>query len=198
MKTKKKFRRKIKLSSLFLLILSFSSVTFAWYLYSTRVESGITAHVKAWNVSFEMGDEEITDEVDFVIDDLYPGMTSYTSIVELTNSGETYASISADIVKASIMGEVYDTENSSLTPEQLKQSLIYDYPFVIQCSFNKLEVEPGGTATFTLSVVWPYESSKGDEVDTYWGDKAYQFHQENPDLPCIELKVQITATQVNH
>lgn len=196
-KRKKKFRRKIKFSSLFLLILSFSSVTFAWFLYSTKVESGVTAHIKAWNVEFEMGEEEITDEVEFEIDDLYPGMTTYTQMVSLTNSGETYASVSADIIKANIMGTLYDTENSSVTPAQLKQSLLYDYPFVIQCTVNKNRIAPGESANFTLSVVWPYESSKGDTVDTFWGDQSYQYHQTNPTAPCIELTVQITATQIN-
>lgn len=198
-KISKKIRKKVKLSSLFLLILSFSSATFAWYLYSTRVESGITAHVKAWNITFELGEEQIEEMLDFNIEELYPGMTSFVSDINVTNDGETYAKVTADIISINIMGDVYDTESSTvLTSATLKQSLQYDYPFLIQFGFDSNEIAPGGTGTFHLNVGWPYESSHGDEEDTYWGDRAYTFNKENPDEPSIALTIKITATQVNH
>ena len=59
----KVIRKRVKLSTLLMLIITFSSSTFAWFIYATKVDSGITAHVKAWNVSFEVGDEEIEENM---------------------------------------------------------------------------------------------------------------------------------------
>lgn len=34
-----------------------------------------------------------------------------------------------------------------------------------------------------------------DEKDTLWGNKAYEFKEENPDTPCVRIEMMINATQ---
>ena len=83
----KVLRKRVKLSTLLMLIVTFSSSTFAWFIYATKVDSGITAHVKAWNVLFEVGDDEIEENMHFDVSDLYPGMMTYTDSVSVKNKG---------------------------------------------------------------------------------------------------------------
>ena len=47
----KRVLKKVKLSTVLLLFFLLSTNVFAWFIYTTKVDSNITAHVKAWNVS---------------------------------------------------------------------------------------------------------------------------------------------------
>ena len=51
-----------------------------------------------------------------------------------------------------------------------------------------------GAETFSLNVVWPYESND-DETDTLWGVNAYNYKQSNPSNPSIALRIRIIITQ---
>ena len=42
--------------------------------------------------------------------------------------------------------------------------------------------------------MWEYESGN-DEADTYWGTKAYDFHEQYKDKNSIELNLVISAVQ---
>lgn len=190
-------KKRIKLSTLFMLIITFSSSTFAWFVYATKVESGITAHVRAWNVSFEVGDEEIVETINFNVTDIYPGMTTYTDSVQVTNAGETAASLSYDISSYTILGTKYEVDSAgTLTSDSLKQSLLNDYPFKISVSLSNYTISPGGVENFTINVVWPFDSGD-DEADTLWGNRAYTYHNDNPDMPSISIELKISAVQSN-
>ena len=193
----KVIKKRIKLSTLLMLIITFSSSTFAWFVYATKVESGITAHVRAWNVSFEVGDEEIVETINFNVTDIYPGMTTYTDSVQVTNAGETAASLSYDISSYTILGTKYEVDSAgTLTSDSLKQSLLNDYPFKISVSLSNYTISPGGVENFTINVVWPFDSGD-DEADTLWGNRAYTYHNDNPDMPSISIELKISAVQSN-
>ena len=54
-----------------------------------------------------------------------------------------------------------------------------------------------GTATsgsFVIKVEWPFESGN-DELDTLWGNKAYEFYSVYPDSNSIEIQLSLIATQ---
>ncbi len=194
----KVLRKRVKLSTLLMLIVTFSSSTFAWFIYATKVDSGITAHVKAWNVLFEVGDDEIEENMHFDVSDLYPGMMTYTDSVSVKNKGETHAELSYEIVSYTIFGVKYEVGNSGiLTSDDLKQSLLNDYPFKTAITLSSNIISPNSTESFSLVVSWPYDS--GDDVkDTLWGTKAYDYHALHPDLPSISIELKVVATQKNN
>ncbi len=193
----KVIRKRVKLSTLLMLIITFSSSTFAWFIYATKVDSGITAHVKAWNVSFEVGDEEIEENMSFDISEIYPGMPSYNDSVEVKNKGETTAEISYEIISYTMYGVKYEIdETSSITSEDLKQSLLNDYPFKIAISLSSPLVAPNSNEYFSLTVTWPFDSGD-DEADTEWGTRAYNYHNAHPDSPSISIELKVSAVQKN-
>lgn len=193
----KVLRKRVKLSTLLMLIVTFSSSTFAWFIYATKVDSGITAHVKAWNVLFEVGDEEIEEMMHFDVSDIYPGMNNYTDSVSVKNKGETQALLSYEIVSYTIYGVKYEVGNNGvLTPDDLRQSLLTDYPFKTSINLSNNIISPNSSESFSLNVSWAYESGNDDE-DTLWGMKAYDYHKAYPDLPSISIELKVTATQKN-
>ncbi len=206
--TFKKILKKIKFRHFIILALLLIGDTYAWLIYVNTVNNNIDVHVRSWNIDFTDGDTPIVDYIDVVADDVYPGMTTFTSTIHAFNYSEVLAEARFVVLEGDIMGSSFITvegrqergenpANSDLTSEQMKTHLAGDYPFQITFSMttNSLEAETGD-ASFTTSVSWPYESGD-DEEDTYWGHTAYTFKQAHPNTPCIRLKVKIFITQAS-
>lgn len=198
MKKKKiffRFFKRIKLKTLFLLAITLASNSFAWFIYSTKVSNSMTAHVRSWNVNFEVGGGDYEEEVFFKVESVYPGMETVTQEITATNKGESSANIKFEVIEASIMGEdlfLDPTVNST----NIIAKLTNDYPFKIILSVsNSIISSHGGTEKFVATLSWPYESGD-DEVDTYWGRRAYEFGNTNPDDASINLKIRISASQI--
>lgn len=188
-------KRRLNIRTLFILALLLASSSYAWFIYSTKVSSGITAQVKAWNVMFQVGEEEVTQNINFDVDTIYPGMTNYSQTITVSNRGDTAATFSYEINSASVLGETF-TKSDTMTSSQIQNTLATNYPFTITIGTSTTDLEPNSQATFSLGVVWPYES--GDDVrDTYWGDLAYTFKNNHPTEPCITISLTITAIQYN-
>ncbi len=192
---KKKKKRRIKLRTIFFLAITLASNSFAWFIYSTKVSNNITAKVRSWHVNFEVGTGETVEEyIEINIDSLYPGMENYQKVLKASNSGEADAHIKYEIEKATILGD--DLLSLYLTDEEIINKIRSDYPFTINFNVsNDIIPKGGGEATITIDVNWPYESGN-DKEDTYWGNRAYDYHKENSNLPSISLVVKITAVQV--
>ncbi len=188
-------KRRLNLKSLlfFALLISFNS--FAWFVYSNKVATGVDVHVKSWNISFEMDNEQLMEEVSFSVSEMYPGMDDYRDEIRIKNVGETDGKLMYELLSIRIMDDEYVVSDDGYTSEELINSLKNDYPFTIEIGVtNELVSHGGGEEAFYFSVIWPYES--GDDVsDTEWGKKAYDFYEANPDSSIIELKLRITALQ---
>ncbi len=192
---KKQKKRRIRLQTLFLLAITLASNSFAWFVYSTRVSNNITAKVKSWNVDFEIGTESQAEEyIEISIDSLYPGMEDYKKTLKAVNRGEAEAQINYTVEKALILGD--DLLNLGLQNEQIITKLSNDYPFTIQLSVSSMRIPAsGGEADISIEIKWPYESGN-DAEDTYWGNRAYDYHEANNTLPSINIIIKITAVQV--
>ncbi len=186
--------KRTKLTTLLLLALLFVTNSFAWFVYSTRVQNSISAHVKAWNVAFEIGTEPSVNYINIDVSDVYPGMTTYTRNIRAANNGETPAELSYEIMSATLFGVTYEPDED-LTSDELAYQLANDYPFKINITLSTDVIAVGATDEYySISVSWPYES--GDDLtDTYWGNKAYDYHQANPQASSITMQVKIIATQ---
>lgn len=192
---KKQKKRRIRLQTLFLLAITLASNSFAWFVYSTKVSNNITAKVKSWNVDFEIGTESQAEEyIEISIDSLYPGMEDFKKTLKAVNRGEAEAQINYTVEKALILGD--DLLNLGLQNEQIITKLSNDYPFTIQLSVSSMRIPAsGGEADISIEIKWPYESGN-DAEDTYWGNRAYDYHEANNTLPSINIIIKITAVQV--
>lgn len=203
----KKRHNPLKPSRIVFLIVLIASNTLAWFIYATKVDTNVSVHVRAWNVVFEAGENEVTNMINVPVSDIYPGMDDYEYEINAYNRSEVDASISYQVLRANILGtEIISKEEKralglavdeqeDVSAAQLETMLANSYPFSITISTSSDTIELGdGVETFTLSVAWPYENNQ-DDVDTYWGSLAYQYKESNPSLPSITLKIKITITQ---
>lgn len=102
-----KIVKKVKLKMVLLLIVLLSFNSYAWFIYATKVSSGISAHITSWNVSFRAGEDEITTNVVFEVDKIYPGMETQIKKLTALNTGEMKAVLSYEIKKIRILDEEY-------------------------------------------------------------------------------------------
>lgn len=192
----KRLKKRIKLRTLLFLALTISANSYAWFIYATKVNNDIEAHVRAWNVSFEVNSTKMEEYITFDVGEMYPGMAQYTDRVTARNSGESLASLTYEVISARIMNDVYVVGTNGITSESLLLKLANDYPFSIVVTATNNSISPnGGEAQFVLTVSWPYESGN-DAVDTFWGNNAYDYHLNNPTSPFIAINIKISAIQV--
>lgn len=197
MKIKKVFkvlRQKVKLRNLIFLVVILLFNSYAWFIYATKVSAGVSAHISSWNVNFVTGDGETETNINLDIDKIYPGMQTYTKALSVTNTGEFSATLNYEIKKIVILGQTYELSDG-LTPEDLLNMLRNDFPFKFSISIpNGSMLEKGTTTDFTISVSWSYESGN-DELDTSWGERAYQYNLEHPDDKSLHIELTLQAVQ---
>ena len=191
---KRKIFKKVRLRTIFLLAITLASNSFAWFIYTTKVSSSITAKVREWNVTFDINGAVVEKIIEMNVDSLYPGMPTYSQTLTASNSGGAKAEITYEIVKADVLGTGlmalgYDNN-------RLFNYLANNYPFSITLTVSNPIINLHSEENITISVSWPYESGD-DETDTYWGTEAHAFHTANPDTPSISLIIKITAYQIN-
>ncbi len=190
--------KRVRISALILLLITFASTSFAWFIYATRIQAGITAHIDSWNIVFTANDTNISEVVTFTIPNLYPGMDPYHDSITAFNFGETNATVHFDVLSARLLNVSYVVNNESLTSDDLIYDLANNYPFSIDLSLSNENVSANnGYTTFNIDVNWPYESGN-DALDTDWGLRSYDFSSNNPSgTPSVELVVRVSAIQEN-
>lgn len=193
-KKKKSILKKVRLKTIFLLALTLASNSFAWFIYSTEVSSSISTRVREWKVTFDVDGQRIEKEVTINVGSLYPGMETYTEVFTASNTGESKATFVYEVKEANVLGD--NLLNSITGNDKILEYLETAYPFKVKLSSSNNSIEINGQEQITIDVSWPYESGN-DELDTYWGNKAYDFHKANPDSPSIVLVIKISASQIN-
>ena len=164
--------KRVRISTLILLLISFSSTTFAWFIYATKISTGISAHIETWDVKFTADGNNISERINFVIPNLYPGMADYSDGITAYNFGEKQATISYKIISAKILGTTYTVDEVTLTTGQLTNILADDFPFSIELELVNDVISPtNGTTRFNINVSWPYES--GMMQKTHTGEKDH-------------------------
>lgn len=191
---KRKIFKKVRLRTIFLLAITLASNSFAWFIYTTKVSSSITAKVREWNVTFDINGAVVEKIIEMNVDSLYPGMPTYSQTLTASNSGGAKAEITYEIVKADVLGT--DLMTLGYDNNHLFNYLANNYPFSITLTVSNPIINLHSEENITISVSWPYESGD-DETDTYWGTEAHAFHTANPDTPSISLIIKITAYQIN-
>lgn len=185
--------KKVKLKTIILLIIFLSFNSYAWFIYATKVSGGISAHITSWNVRFRAGEEEITTNVVFEVDKIYPGMEPQMKTLTAYNVGEMKAILDYNIRKIRILNQTY-TVSDTMTQEDLLKKL-ESYPFKLSFNIDNTNLnEENGSANFDIKLIWDFESGN-DELDTEWGVKAYEYNKEFPNSSSIYVEVDVSATQ---
>lgn len=191
-----KILKKIKLRNLIILLLLLMVNTFAWFIYATKVSTQLSVHVSSWDVEFVSGEDEIITNIEIVVDRMYPGMDEFERDIKVRNKGETPAMLTYQIKSLQIMDEIFEvSEESGITSDDLENKIETEYPFKINIDAGENNIiEENGQGNFKVTVNWPFESGD-DELDTYWGNKAYEYYSLNPGSQSIILKLELIATQ---
>ena len=198
--------KKVIKPKIIVLIILLTSNTFAWFIYATKVQNEMSAHVGAWDILFESGDSPIVDYINVSIDNMYPGMEDFHYELKAYNKSEVGASLTYTLLSADIMGDVYYTKEgrneaneevteTDLTSEELIKVLKDNYPFKFDFSVSSSNLDADiGEAFYYIDANWPFESGN-DELDTKWGIKASEYKKQHPDKPSIILKIKIYISQ---
>ena len=187
-----KIKKRIRRRTIFFLILTLIANAFAWFIYSNKVSNTINAGVKSWKITFAKDGTDLESEVVFNVYSIYPGMPDFNEKVEIINSGEVAANIVYELQSVKIFEQTFTSDD--YTSSELESILLNNYPFKTSFVVDNPVVDINGTSNFKVKVEWPYESGD-DDLDTYWGKKAYDFKNTNPTSTQIEIKVKIVASQ---
>ena len=195
-KNKKKTKNILKYintKTIIILIVLLSFNAYAWFIYITKASLELDVHVAAWDITFQAGEEEITNDVVLEVDKIYPGMEDYVQEIEVHNRGEISADLSYKIMSIEIFGEKFEV-GDQYTSDDL-QNMLNSYPFKITIESSTDQIEAGtGQGKFTIKVTWPFESGN-DELDTYYGNKSYEFQTNSPQAKSLIVKFELTAKQ---
>ena len=191
------FIKKHKIKTLLFLFIALVANTYAWFLYNRIVSADMSAHIKSWQVTINGAQDET---LTFEIDDLYPGMPEYSDTAELTNEGEMDAEVSFSLKSIRILDETYEVGVDGLTAEDLEEMLEEDYPFDVTFESSNDQVSGhGGQSELRIYVNWAFGNGDPDKdaLDTEWGEKSYDFSEDNPGVPSLQIVVSINVAQVN-
>src|SRR5574344_1375864 len=199
-------KKTIKPRHLILLIILLVGNSFAWFIYAKQVQSDVSVHVKSWKILLESSNNPISATYNINIDNMYPGMSNFSQSIEAYNKSEMAAEVTYTILNINIMGDEIKTKEgvledsgtltgSELTSAELATKLGSDYPFKITFNITSTLIDAEtGEAVFTIAVKWPYES-RNDNLDTTWGNRAYDFKQNHPTSSSITMKIKISVVQ---
>ena len=191
--------KKINISSLAFFAISMISITLAWFAYTNTVSSNMNINLKSWNVRITKNNTNVNNTFSININDLYPGAQTFDETYTIHNDGDIAAKISYNIKSFRIFNTEYTTANS-ISFAQLER----DYPFVLSFTHGSRYLAPGDTSTFNVNCQWPLDSGN-NELDTQYGQMAYDFYQQEQQLhnqnssyqmrSGLELKIEIVISQ---
>lgn len=207
--------RKLKLRTVFMLSITLIFNAYAWFLYVTQVTTNLQAHVESWNVSFEFDKEIVDKELEFNIDAAYPGMKEEKRVLTVRNLGDKPAVLSykystirildkeytiTDGFTSAQLAETIDLGKLPVTHEKMVDMLNTQYPFKLKVTIPQTEIAPNETGTIEITFNWDYEgegdkANTVDSADTEYGQKTYEFYQNNPEMSAINAIIKLTASQ---
>lgn len=202
----KKYLKKIKPIHILIIIFLLVFNTYAWFIYATEVSTGLSVHVRSWKILFKNEDVPIVDYLNIDVDSIYPGMEDYINELEAYNLSESKAIVSYEILSARILDteyksvEGYHYENlevpeDAMTSEELATMLRTNFPFKLEIDIENEELDAEiGVTKYIIKLYWPYESGD-DDLDTYWGNRAYEYNETHPKESSLNFRIRVRAIQ---
>ncbi|MFA7689211.1 MAG: hypothetical protein WCX96_03900, partial [Bacilli bacterium] len=206
MKPRYKRYLRLNLISILFLAVSFISVTLAWFAYSGLRKVSTEIGIKAWNIEFKKDEQVISNDIVISLDEISPGMDTVSEIVKIRNLGDSNANIKYEIESARILDEnEYIIDDETIFSNQVEDIISHNYPFHININLSKnYALAQEDESSFEVSISWPLDSGN-DELDSFWGTKAYEFQKEEEDKknldpeyetrPSIKIIISVIAEQ---
>ncbi|MEG1900147.1 MAG: hypothetical protein RR161_01185 [Bacilli bacterium] len=152
---RKKLKRNAIFFASFLLIVN----VYAWFVFVANANLSINANIVGWDIKF-YDENAVLMDFDIVVDDLRPGMNTFTKKILIKNSGETVSDFTFKVNQLSILGSDIVIEDTTVGNEKVLNSLEKDYPFKISHTANKKVLQhKGDQIEFTITVSWPFEQT---------------------------------------
>lgn len=171
----RKERKKIKRRSILLALFLLGVNAFAWFTYISKADLSIKGNIVSWDVNF-LDQNSIVKDVEIIVDDLQPGMLTFSKQIDIFNKSDVKAKFEYQINKVMILGQTVTSLGS--TNEEIITSLKTHFPFVIGLLPGKLTLAENDQTEFKVTVDWPYEQAntyykvnglyKYDESVTYY------------------------------
>ncbi len=121
-------------------------------------------------------------------------METYEQNITVYNKGESKATLDYEFESIEILGEKFEI-GENFTSEDLENKIKNDYPFKINIVKDDSNlVGENGEGYFRITVEWPFESGN-DSLDTYWGNKAYEYYSLNPGKESLHIEMMLIAVQ---
>ena len=196
MKARHKAYLRVNLISLIFVIVSFISVTLAWFAFSGLANVSTEIGVKAWYIELEKDGVAVSNDIVISLSAIYPGMDTVSEIVSIRNLGDSDAQVNYSITSARILGKEEDdyvVDGETVTSEYVEEILAHEYPFRINMNLTKNYVlSKGEESFFEVSVSWPLDSDR-DALDSLWGTEAYKFYLDEEEKKAADPNYKIRA-----
>ena len=164
-----KLKKTLGLKTLIILIVLLSFNTYAWFVFSSKVDTEMGAKVRAWNITFMQDDQNVSQSLTFDVD---------------------------EITSVRILDTTYTVGQNNYTSDGIIEMLSEDFPFHVDLVVSNSTILMGRSETFSIDVNWDFEEND-DAVDTLWGQNAYTFNHANPNTPSISINLTIHINQMN-
>lgn len=198
MKRRHKVYLKLNLVSLVFIVVSFISVTLAWFAYSGLVDVGTEIDVKAWHIKVEKDGVPYFNDITVSFPNIYPGMDTVKEVISIKNLGDSDAAIKYAIVSARLLDNAednYKVDGENIKSEYVEDILSHEYPFHVNINLTKgYALSNGGESSFEVSVSWPLDSGD-DALDSEWGARAYEYQKSANLEPAIQIIISVIAEQ---
>lgn len=184
---------KLNLMSLVFIVVSFISVTLAWFAYSGLAKVSTEIGVKAWYIELNKDGQKVSNDIVISLSQIYPGMDTVDEMVNIKNSGDSDAQIKYSIVSARLLGNAkdnYTINGTTVKSDYVEDLLSHEYPFHININLNKGYILAGEESSFEVSVSWPLDSDN-NELDSLWGTDAYNFQKSEEASKAVDENYQI-------
>jgi hypothetical protein len=168
---KKKTKRTKRFTILMFLML-FAVNAYAWFIYISESSFDLSAKIVSWDVNFLSESQEVS-EIKEVIENVAPGMETYTKTVNINNNSDFDAEFNYFLTDFQIMGNtVLPSGYSSMTTAEILTYLEERYPFTFQMITDTDIIPTGDGGRFVISLGWDFE----DASKYYKVDKIYKFN----------------------
>lgn len=208
MKRRHKAYLKFNLITIGFIVVSFTSVTLAWFAYSGLSDVSTEVNVKAWYIELEQDGEAVSNDITISLSDIYPGMNPVTEEIIIKNQGDSDATVNYVIDSARILddpSDEYIVDDITVTSDYVEDQISHKYPFSINMNVAKNYVLKEGNQTiFKVAISWPLDSGN-DALDSTWGTNAYLFQESEIALntadpeyeirPSIKIELKVIAEQ---
>ena len=92
-----KIFKRVKISHLIFLAILLIANSYAWFIYVNTVSNSVDVHVRSWKITFD-GDEQVVNYINVNVENVYPGMTTFTRDIEANTYGEMSANVTYSIL----------------------------------------------------------------------------------------------------